>query len=236
MNGKFELSIVIPFYNEETSAATVLREVAGCRPDAEIIAVDDGSSDDTFEAIKSVSGVTILRASANRGQSAALYAGLCAAQGRFIATMDGDGQNDPADFAKMLDVMREGKADVIYGYRRKRNDNFSKRIASKIANSIRRAILYDGVRDAGCGIKMFKANAVKCLVPFNGMHRYMAAFFRKAELNIVEIPVGHRARSSGKSKYTNFDRALRGVCDLLGVAWLLRRRTNYPSVERIDAR
>ena len=234
MNCRDELSIVIPFYNEEKHAAAVLREVAECQPDAEIIAVDDGSADGTCEAMKSVPGVTILRASANKGQSAALYAGLCAAKGRFVATMDGDGQNDPADFAKMLEIMREGKTDVVYGYRRKRNDSFSKRAASRIANSVRRAILYDGVRDAGCGIKMFKRDAIQYLVPFNGMHRYMAAIFRQANLEIVEVPVGHRARISGKSKYTNWERGLRGIYDLFGVAWLLRRKVHYPSVERVD--
>jgi dolichol-phosphate mannosyltransferase len=236
MNGKFELSVVIPFFNEEANAAAVLREVVKCQPDAEIIAVDDGSTDGTFEALRRVPGVTILRASANRGQSAALYEGLCAARGRFVATMDGDGQNDPADFAAMIEILREGKADVVYGYRGKRSDKFSKRAASKIANAVRRAILYDGVRDAGCGLKMFRSEAVKCLVPFNGMHRYMAAFFRKAGLGIVEIPVGHRARVGGKSKYTNYDRALRGVYDLFGVAWLLRRKVHYPAVERVESR
>jgi len=236
MNGKFELSIVIPFYNEEANAANVLREVAQCQPDAEIIAVDDGSSDGTLEAIKTVPGVTILSARNNRGQSAAIYAGLCAAQGKFVSTMDGDGQNDPADFARMLAIMRKGGADVVYGYRKKRNDSFSKRAASKIANSVRRAILYDGVRDAGCGIKMFRAEAVRHLVPFNGMHRYMAAIFVNAGLKIVEIPVNHRARAAGKSKYTNWDRAMRGIHDLFGVAWLLKRKVHYPSIDRIDPR
>jgi dolichol-phosphate mannosyltransferase len=234
MNSKYELSIVIPFYNEADNAPLVLREVRECQPDAEVIAVDDGSFDGTFEAIKSVAGVTILRAGANRGQSAALYAGLCAAKGGFIATMDGDGQNDPADFARMLAILREGKIDVVYGFRKKRSDKFSKRAASKIANSIRRAILDDGVRDAGCGIKMFRREAVQYLFPFNGMHRYMAAIFKKAGLKIEEIPVGHRPRSSGKSKYTNWDRALRGIYDLFGVAWLLRRKVHYPTMDRFD--
>jgi dolichol-phosphate mannosyltransferase len=113
-------------------------------------------------------------------------------------------------------------------------DSWSKRAASKIANRVRRMILVDGVHDAGCGIKMFRREAVEYLVPFNGMHRYMAAIFTKAGLRIDEVPVNHRPRAQGKSKYTNFDRALRGIYDLFGVAWLLRRKVHYPAIERVD--
>jgi dolichol-phosphate mannosyltransferase len=234
MNSQPELSIVVPFYNEAENAAPVLRELVDCVPLAEIIAVDDGSRDGTWAAIQSVPGIVALRAGANRGQSAAVYAGLCAAKGRFIGTMDGDGQNDPADFARMLEVLRTGKCDVVYGRRAKRKDTWSKRFASKAANRIRRLFLDDGVHDAGCGIKMFRREAVQYLVPFNGMHRYMAAIFKKAGLSIEEISVNHRPRALGSSKYTNWDRALRGIYDLVGVAWLLKRKVHYPSVERVD--
>ena len=234
MTSQPELSIVVPFYNEATNVGAVLHEVLERQPVAEVIAVDDGSKDGTWEAILAVKGVVALRASANRGQSAAVYAGLRAAKGKFIGTMDGDGQNDPADFAKMLDILREGNFDVVYGRRAKRMDSWSKRAASKIANRVRRMILVDGVHDAGCGIKMFRREAVEYLVPFNGMHRYMAAIFTKAGLRIDEVPVNHRPRAQGKSKYTNFDRALRGIYDLFGVAWLLRRKVHYPAIERVD--
>lgn len=236
MTSQPELSIVVPFYNEAANVCEVLREVIACQPDAEVIAVDDGSSDGTWDAIRTVPGVVALKAGANRGQSAAVYAGLKAASGTFIGTMDGDGQNDPADFASMLEILRKGEYDVVYGRRAKRMDVWSKRIASKVANKVRRMILVDGVHDAGCGIKMFRREAVEYLVPFNGMHRYMAAIFTKAGLRIDEVPVNHRPRAQGKSKYTNWDRALRGIYDLFGVAWLLRRKVHYPLVERVDVR
>jgi dolichol-phosphate mannosyltransferase len=236
MNSQPELSIVVPFYNEEANAAPVLREVLSRVPEAEVVAVDDGSRDGTWAAIQSVPGIVAVKAGANRGQSAAVYAGLKIARGKFIGTMDGDGQNDPADFPAMLEILRTGRADVVYGRRAKRRDTLSKRLASKCANRIRRMFLVDGVHDAGCGIKMFKSEAVEYLVPFNGMHRYMAAIFTKAGLRIEEMSVNHRPRSQGKSKYTNFDRALRGIYDLFGVAWLLRRKVHYPTSTRVETR
>ncbi|HNX05562.1 MAG TPA: glycosyltransferase family 2 protein [Opitutales bacterium] len=234
MNSQPELSIVIPFYNEAENAAPVILEILACQPDAEIIAVDDGSRDSTWEAIRSVKGIVAVRAGANRGQSAAVYAGLRVARGKFIGTMDGDGQNDPADFAQMLEILRTGRCDVVYGRRAKRRDSWSKRVASKAANRIRRLFLVDGVHDAGCGIKMFRREAVEFLVPFNGMHRYMAAIFTRAGLRIEEMSVNHRPRAQGTSKYTNFDRAMRGIHDLIGVAWLLKRKVHYPSTERVE--
>ncbi len=236
MNSQPELSIVVPFFNEEANAAPVLREVLSRVPEAEVVAVDDGSRDGTWAAICSVPGIVAVKAGANRGQSAAVYAGLTIARGKFIGTMDGDGQNDPADFPAMLEILRTGRADVVYGRRAKRRDTWSKRVASRVANRVRRLFLVDGVHDAGCGIKMFRREAVEYLVPFNGMHRYMAAIFTKAGLRIEEMSVNHRARAQGKSKYTNFDRALRGIYDLFGVAWLLRRKVHYPSSTRVETR
>ncbi len=234
MSQQPELSIVVPFYNEAENAAPVLREILACQPGVELIAVDDGSKDATWEAILSVPGVVALKAAQNRGQSAAVYNGLCAAKGRYIGTLDGDGQNDPADFQKMLEILRSGEFDVVCGRRAKRKDTLSKRLASRAANRIRRIFLVDGVHDAGCGIKMFRAEAVQYLVPFNGMHRYMAAIFTKAGLRISEISVNHRPRAQGQSKYTNWDRALRGIYDLFGVAWLLRRKVHYSGMERVE--
>ncbi|MBC2593913.1 glycosyltransferase family 2 protein [Ruficoccus amylovorans] len=225
-----EFSIIIPFYNEEESVVAVLEEVRRCQPEAEIIAVDDGSSDATWEKICSVQGIRGLRPSANRGQSAAMYAGLQRATAPVVGLMDGDGQNDPADFAKLLSAMNEG-VDVVVGYRAKRKDTFSRRAASKIANRIRRMFLDDGVRDTGCSLKVFRREAVQYLVPFNGLHRYLPAIFKKAGLRIAEVPVNHRPRELGVSKYTNWDRALRGIYDLIGVSWLLKRKVHYPSIE-----
>ncbi|MEM8550255.1 MAG: glycosyltransferase family 2 protein [Verrucomicrobiota bacterium] len=222
-------SIIVPFYNEEENVVAVLEEVRRCQPEAEVIAVDDGSSDATWEKICSVPGVRGLHPSANRGQSAAIYYGLLRAKADVVGLMDGDGQNDPADFAKLLAAL--GDNDVVVGYRAKRKDTASRRYASKFANSIRRLFLDDGVRDTGCSLKVFRKEAVQYLVPFNGLHRYLPAIFKKAGLKVAQVPVNHRARTAGISKYTNWERGLRGAYDLIGVSWLLKRKVHYPEIE-----
>jgi len=220
-----KLSIIVPFYNEEETVADVVAEVLRAVPGAEVIAVDDGSKDRTWEILSAIPGVRAMRFPQNRGQSAAMYAGMRQATGDIVALMDGDGQNDPADFPKLVEAL-EGGADVACGYRLHRQDTASRRYASKIANKIRRAFLHDGVRDTGCSLKAFRREAVDHLVPFNGMHRYIPAQLLRAGLKIVELPVNHRGRLAGTSKYTNWDRALRGIHDLIGVSWLLKRKVN----------
>ena len=224
-------SIVIPFYNEEESVRFVLEEVLACQPGAELIAVDDGSSDRTWEIICSLSGVHGLRLTENRGQSAAMYAGMRAASGEVVVLMDGDGQNDPADIEQLVDQLQRENWDVVCGQRVNRCDTQSRRVASKAANAIRRSILNDGISDTGCSLKAFRREHVDLLVPFNGMHRYLPAIFKQAGLRITEIPVNHRARAQGTSKYTNWERALRGIYDLFGVRWLLKRKVVYPAME-----
>lgn len=227
-----KLSIVIPFYNEEETIVAVLQEVKACQPEAEIIAVDDGSRDTTWEKMQSVPGIRCLRLTQNRGQSAAIYAGLRVARGQLCATMDGDGQNDPQDFAKLVAAWEAGQAEVICGRRAQRKDTWSKRYASKFANKIRRSLLDDGVRDTGCSMKVFPRTAVEYLAPFNGLHRFLPALFKHAGLTLAEVDVNHRERSAGTSKYTNWNRALRGIYDLFGVRWLLNRKIIYPPIEK----
>ena len=226
---KPDISVVIPFFNEEGNVANVLRELRECQPEAEIIAVDDGSSDGTWEMIKSCSDVRGLHFTKNCGQSAAMFAGLKAANGKVCVTMDGDGQNDPADIVKL--VAQLATTDVVCGYRVKRMDTWNKKIASKIANKIRRMLLHDGVRDTGCSLKAFRKEAVDELIPFNGLHRYMPAFFLNAGLTISEVPVNHRPRTQGLSKYSNWDRALRGIYDLVGVNWYLKRKVHIKTAQ-----
>jgi dolichol-phosphate mannosyltransferase len=225
-------SVVIPFYNEEECVRSVLEEVLACQPDAEIIAVDDGSKDGTWAAICSLPKIHGLRLTQNRGQSAAMYAGMRAATGDVIVLMDGDGQNDPADIEKLIDWLEQNHLDVVCGQRVKRRDTLSRRIASRSANAIRRSILNDGISDTGCSLKVFRREHVELLVPFNGLHRYLPAIFKHAGLRIAEIPVNHRARTQGVSKYTNWNRALRGIYDLFGVRWLLNRKVVYPAMEK----
>ncbi len=221
-----EISIVVPFYNEEKAAREVLEEIVTTNPGAEVLAVDDGSSDRTWDIVSSVQGVTALQFAQNRGQSAAMYAGAQNATRPIIVFIDGDGQNDPADIPGLVEALRDG-TDVVCGYRAQRKDTASRRWASKIANWIRRRFVNDGLRDTGCSLKAFRREAVDHLVPFNGMHRFLAAQFQKAGLKIVETPVNHRGRLAGDSKYTNFNRAIRGIYDLFGVKWLLNRKVPF---------
>lgn len=224
-----DYSIIIPFYNESESVVTVLREVVATNPGAEVVAVNDGSSDDTYSLMQSVEGVTAYTFAKNRGQSAAMYAGMRLANRSVCVLMDGDGQNDPADIPKLCARLKDD-AGMVCGYRASRKDKASRRWASKIANKIRVAFIDDGLRDTGCSLKCFHRSLVDHLVPFNGMHRYMAAFMKQAGVQIVEIPVNHRERHAGTSKYTNWERALRGIYDLIGVSWLLRRKVAFDVV------
>lgn len=222
-------SLVIPFYNEAENVSFVLSEAREALPDAEVIAVDDGSSDPTWDEILKFEDVRAVRFVENRGQSAAVYYGLQIATGPICGMMDGDGQNVPASFVPMLERIRQG-ADVVCGYRQKRQDTWSRRIASKVANHIRRSILSDGIRDTGCSQKIFWKSSVEALTPFNGLHRYLPAIFLNEGLRIEETPVDHRSRNAGDSKYTNWKRALVGIYDLIGVRWLLSRRKSPPPI------
>lgn len=232
--GKFDgtgLSVVVPVYNEGPIVAAVLQELRACLPQAEIIAVDDGSEDDTWARLRAVSNVRGLRFLRHSGQSAAIYWGLRAATRPLVGIMDGDGQNDPAEFASLVAAMRAGRADVACGYRQSRHDSWSRRSASRIANAIRRVVLKDGARDTGCSQKVFRREHGELLVPFRGMHRYLPAVFRRAGLSVIEVPVNHRARLGGYSKYDNWQRARAGIYDLFGVAWLLDRKLPPPPTE-----
>ncbi|MBP6783913.1 MAG: glycosyltransferase family 2 protein [Verrucomicrobiales bacterium] len=229
--GKESVSIIVPFYNEEECVEFVLREIVACQPDAEIVAVDDGSSDRTWELMQNVEGVSPLRLTKNRGQSGALYAGLHFASGDILVMLDGDGQNDPADIAKLVNLVRSGQCDIAVGRRATRKDTWSRRAASRIANRVRRFFLHDGISDTGCSLKAIHRDHVDLLVPFNGLHRFLPAIFTHAGLKMAEVDVNHRERKAGTSKYTNLDRAIRGVYDLVGVCWLLKRKVILPPLE-----
>jgi len=223
---KHSLSVVIPFFNEAELVSDVLREIRSILPTAEIIAVDDGSTDGTGKIISALNDIRLIALQKNCGQSAAMYAGLRAAKGELIAMMDGDGQNDPAEIPKLVEAM--SSADVVFGVRKNRQDTKSRLIASQIANAIRRLALGDNATDTGCSLKVIRREHVALLVPFNGLHRYLPAFLQRAGLKSVEVPVNHRSRKAGVSKYTIKGRALRGIYDLIGVRWLLSRRIIWP--------
>jgi dolichol-phosphate mannosyltransferase len=221
------LSVVIPFYNEEENVTELLQEVRSACPDAEIVAVDDGSKDATQQKIRDFPGAVLVALGRNLGQSAALYAGLQQATGDLCVMLDGDGQNDPADIPLLIEA--SASADLVCGYRKNRRDTWNRRVASRIANAIRRWFLHDGIRDTGCSLKAMRREHVRFLVPFNGLHRYIPAFLKNAGCSIAEVPVNHRPRLRGVSKYTIGGRALRGLRDLFGVSWVLTRQLRFPA-------
>jgi dolichol-phosphate mannosyltransferase len=222
------VSVVVPLFNEEenvpTLQAELRRALAGI--DHEILFVDDGSSDRTVEKIEHRPEVRVLRFEKNTGQSAAMYAGLNAARGATVVLIDGDLQNDPADIPRLLAEIARG-ADLVCGYRARRKDTIVKRITSRVANFVRSRFTRDGVRDTGCSLKAMRRECVAVLLPFKGMHRFIPALVKGAGYRLIEIPVNHRARRFGLSKYGLGNRAMRATVDMFGVRWLLSRQVRY---------
>jgi dolichol-phosphate mannosyltransferase len=227
------LSVVVPLYNEEANLPILQQElrIALSGLDYEIIFVDDGSVDRTVEQIETAPNIRLIRFEKNAGQSAAIYAGLTAARGPTVIIIDGDLQNDPADIPRLLAEIAHG-ADLVCGYRVKRQDTAMKRVTSRIANAVRSRYTKDGVRDTGCTLKAMRRECVSTLFPFKGMHRFIPALVKGAGYRLVEIPVNHRPRRFGQSKYGLGNRAIRATIDMFGVRWLLSRRLNYKVRER----
>jgi len=222
------VSVIVPLFNEEENISILQSELRAALDglDYEIVFVDDGSVDCTIERIETAPNVRLIRFEKNTGQSAALYAGLQAARGANAVLIDGDLQNDPADIPRLLAEIARG-ADLVCGYRINRQDTLVKRLTSWIANAVRRCFTKDGVRDTGCTLKAMRRECISALVPFKGMHRFIPALIKGAGYRLVEIPVNHRPRRFGRSKYGLGNRALRATIDMFGVRWLLSRRLNY---------
>jgi dolichol-phosphate mannosyltransferase len=222
------VSVVVPLFNEEENVSILESELDAALSglDHEIIFVDDGSVDRTVERVVSAPNIRIIRFERNTGQSAAIYAGLQAARGATAVLIDGDLQNDPADIPRLLTEIARG-ADLVCGYRVKRKDTLVKRLTSRVANAVRSRFTKDGVRDTGCTLKAMRRECTSALVPFKGMHRFIPALVKAAGYRVVEIPVNHRPRRFGQSKYGLGNRALRATVDMFGVRWLLARRLNY---------
>ena len=228
-----DLSIVIPVKNEADNIVPLAGEIRAALDGLityEILYVDDGSDDATATEISRLAGTTpqvrLLRHTQNYGQSAAISTGVHAARGAWIATLDGDGQNDPADLPPMWHLARQASPSapiLITGYRERRRDNWSKRAASRIANAIRARFLGDRTPDTGCGLKLFPRWLFLELPYFDHMHRFLPALVLREGGMVLPVPVNHRPRHKGVSKYGVFDRLGVGVIDLLGVMWLQRR-------------
>jgi dolichol-phosphate mannosyltransferase len=226
--GSPAVSVVVPLFNEEENVPILQAELTAALGglDYEIIFVDDGSTDQTVGRIAPEPRIRLVRFERNAGQSAAMYAGLHAARGDIAVLIDGDLQNDPADIRKLLAGIERG-ADLVCGYRAERKDTVVKRITSRVANFVRSRFTKDGVRDTGCTLKAMKRECIAALLPFKGMHRFIPALVKGAGYQLVEIPVNHRPRKFGLSKYGLGNRAFRATMDMFGVRWLLSRRLNY---------
>lgn len=238
------LSVLIPVYNERDNIGRLLDEVCrALRPlgPFQIIVVDDASGDDTHAVLAAARNdypeLLLARHPVNRGQSTAIATAARLAAADWLATLDGDGQNDPADLPRLLGERDRAGAAVklIAGWRRQRQDSWSRRIASRIANAVRARLLGDATPDTGCGIKLFEREAFLALPRFNHMHRYLPALFQREGWSCVSVPVNHRPRSAGVSKYNNLQRLQVGLFDLVGVTWLLRRPCRHDRVQVLPA-
>jgi dolichol-phosphate mannosyltransferase len=238
-----ELSVVVPVHNEAGNAADLAREIAQALSGRafEIIFVDDASRDATraelAEARATIPQLRLLAHRGNAGQSRAVRTGVLAARAPVVATLDGDGQNDPADLPKLFTHLTRVDAPaslaMVGGVRAKRQDDFAKRAASRLANGVRRRLLNDGSVDAGAGTKVFKREAFLLLPYFDHMHRYMAALMLREGFDVEFLDVNHRPRGAGRSKYTNLGRLYASLSDLWGVMWLRSRARNPKGVDEL---
>lgn len=219
------LSVVIPLFNEEENVGPLCEEIAAALSgqEYEIVLVDDKSTDQTLHRIPSKPEIRVIPFAKNTGQSGAMYSGIHAAEGEIIILMDGDRQNDPSDIPKMLQELQKGY-DMVCGYRASRKDTWVKRMTSLIANTVRSRFTRDGVRDTGCTLKVLRRECREALLPFNGMHRFIPALIKGMGYRITEMPVKHRPRVAGVSKYGLGNRAVRATVDMFAVRWLLSRQ------------
>jgi dolichol-phosphate mannosyltransferase len=234
------LSVVVPVKDEAGNVAPLAREIAAAlkAEPHEIIFVDDGSADGTVDELvalrREIPQLRVLRHQRNLGQSRGIRSGALAARGQVIVTLDGDGQNDPADIPNVLGALRaDSSLAMISGVRVKRQDKASRRLASRLGNGFRGWLLKDGASDTGCGLKAFYREAYLALPYFDHQHRFLIALMRREGFGVGFVPVGHRARAAGRSKYTNFGRMLVSVSDLLGMRWLMRRHKGPAGTEEL---
>jgi dolichol-phosphate mannosyltransferase len=230
-----ELSVVIPVRNESPNIAPLVGEIHEALDrvcDFEIVYVDDGSGDDTAAQIAALARddarLRCVRHRRSCGQSAAIRTGVKAARAPFVATLDGDGQNDPADIPRLWEIARNAPPSpplLVAGHRRKRMDSAVKRLSSRIANAVRGAMLGDGTPDTGCGLKLFRRDLYLELPFFDHNHRFLPALVKRQGGSTLSVTVNHRPRARGRSNYGTLDRLFVGIGDLLGVRWLMHRQS-----------
>lgn len=239
MSATVELSVIVPVLDEAENIALLWEELGAALDQlglaAEVIFVDDGSTDRSAEAIRAVMAhdprVRMLGFKANAGLSAAFHAGYEAARGRIVATIDADLQHDPRELQVLLAAL-EG-ADAAVGWRRERQDSWAKRVSSRIANVIRDRVTGDSVRDSACSLRVMRRECLHAIPPYSGMHRFVPTLLRIAGYRVVEVPVRHRPRRFGHSKFGVRNRVLQAFVDLLVVRWMIRRALRYQVCEVI---
>jgi dolichol-phosphate mannosyltransferase len=228
-----KLSVVVPIHDEEESLPTLHTELTAVLKDfpggVEFVLVDDGSKDRSLEILRGLERddvrVRLVVLDGNHGQSAALAAGFAAARGEFTVTLDADLQNDPADIPRMVALL--GDADVVNGVRVRRNDGFVRRISSRLANGFRNWMTQETVTDVGCSLRVMRTSYVRRVKPFQGMHRFLPTLLRIEGARLIEVPVAHRPRRFGRSKYGISNRLFVGLVDVFGVRWLQRRALHW---------
>ena len=234
-----DLSVVFPVYNEEENLPILLGEIAaaldGTGWSYEIVAVDDGSKDRSLAVLRELHAkypnLRVLALEKNSGQTAALDAAWRAARGRLVVSLDADLQNDPADIPKLVRKLEETKTDMVIGVRVNRADTWSRKMQSRIGNGVRNWITRDDITDTGCSLKLVKREAIDRVRLFTGMHRFLPTLVRYAGYKVVEMPVNHRPRQFGQSKYGAMNRAFRGLADCFAVRWMGTRMLNYTAHE-----
>lgn len=230
-----DLSVVFPVFNEEENVPILLAEIAkaldGKGWTYEMIAVDDGSRDRSLEVLRAEKAkhpmLRIISFEKNAGQTAALDAGWRAARGTYVVSLDADLQNDPADIPKMMTTLQESGADMVIGVRVNRQDTRARKLQSRIGNGVRNWITRDHITDTGCSLKLARREAIEPIRLYTGMHRFLPTLVRMHGFKVVEMPVNHRARQFGVSKYGAMNRAFRGLADCLAVRWMGKRVLNY---------
>ncbi|HEY8618149.1 glycosyltransferase family 2 protein [Phenylobacterium sp.] len=236
-----QISVVVPVFDEEGAAPALAREIAQAFAgrDYEMIFVDDASRDGTRAALKALQAeipqLRVLAHRKNSGQSRSIRTGILAARGEVIVTLDGDGQNDPADGPRLVDALLAGPPDLalVGGERVKRQDTRAKKIASKLGNGVRKRLLKDTANDTGCGLKAFRREAFLRLPYFDHIHRYLPALMLREGYQTAFRPVNHRNRETGVSKYTNLGRLWVSLSDLLGVMWLQSRARDPQGADEV---
>ncbi len=238
------LSVVVPMYNESENAPELVAEIAAAlrgKMPFEIVAVNDCSSDNTADVLVALKvefpELRVISHVSNAGQSRGVRTGVTAANAPIISTLDGDGQNNPADIPALFQQLTRDDAPellmMVAGERQKRQDTAAKKLASRAANGIRKSLLGDDANDTGCGLKVFYRDAFMRLPYFDHIHRYLPALIKREGMEVEFAPVSARARLHGVSKYTNFQRAAVAVRDLMGVIWLRNRFKNPVSIDEL---